>query len=105
MKYFKHVITEDGVKRVRGYNPEGTRTYIPEAPDNMDYDRMLEEVAAGTSTIEEVDDTPVLTYADKRIEAYASLGDQLDMQYHDLMDDTTTWKDHVKAVKDANPKP
>ena len=42
MKYFKHVITEDGVKRVRGYNPEGARTYIPEAPDNMDYDRMLE---------------------------------------------------------------
>ena len=58
MKYFKHVIIEDGVKRLRSYNPEGTTTWIPECVGNTDYDRMLEEVAAGTSTIEEVDDTP-----------------------------------------------
>jgi hypothetical protein len=58
MKYFKHVITEDGVQRVRSFNPEGTSTFIPEAPDNMDYVRMMEEVEAGTSTIEEIDDTP-----------------------------------------------
>ena len=57
MKYFKHVITEDSVKRVRHYNPEGTNICIPETEDNVDYARMLEEVAAGTSTIEEVDDT------------------------------------------------
>ena len=36
--------------------------------------------------------------------APASIGDQLDMQYHDAVDGTTTWKDHIKAVKDANPK-
>ena len=36
---------------------------------------------------------------------YPSIGDQLDMQYHDLVDGTTTWKDAVEAVKDANPKP
>ena len=36
---------------------------------------------------------------------YPSIGDQLDMQYHDLVDGTTTWKDAVKAIKDANPKP
>ena len=58
MKYFKHVITEDGVKRIRSYNPEGTSTFIPEAEDNMDWVRMQEEVATGTSTIEEIDDTP-----------------------------------------------
>ena len=57
MKYFKHVIIEDGVKRLRSYNPEGTTTWIPECVGNTDYDRMLEEVAAGTSTIEEVVDT------------------------------------------------
>ena len=58
MKYFKHVIIEDGVKRVRSFNPEGTRMFIPECVGNSDYDRMMEEVDAGTSTIEEVDDTP-----------------------------------------------
>ena len=57
MKYFKHVIIEDGVKRTRYFQPEETRMCIPEAEDNTDYDRMMEEVDAGTSTIEEVDDT------------------------------------------------
>ena len=47
---------------------------------------------------------PPATYAQKRKDAYGSIGDQLDMQYHDAVDGTTTWKDHVKAVKDANPK-
>ena len=40
---------------------------------------------------------------------YASLGDQLDMIYKDLLagklDTTGTWATHIKAVKDANPKP
>ena len=40
---------------------------------------------------------------------YASIGDQLDMLYHDLvagkLDATGTWATHIKAVKDANPKP
>ena len=37
--------------------------------------------------------------------AYGDLGDQLDMQYHDSVDGTSTWKDHVAAVKTANPIP
>ena len=40
---------------------------------------------------------------------YASFGDQLDMLYKDLdagkLDTTGTWAPHIKAVKDANPKP
>ena len=40
---------------------------------------------------------------------YASLGDQLDMLYKDMvagkLDTTGTWATHIKAVKDANPKP
>jgi|TARA_R100000655_G_scaffold59749_1_gene98128 hypothetical protein len=40
---------------------------------------------------------------------YASVGDQLDMVYKDLLagklDATGTWAKHIKAVKDANPKP
>jgi len=41
--------------------------------------------------------------------AYASIGDQLDMLYKDMvagkLDTTGTWATHIKAVKDANPKP
>ena len=40
-----------------------------------------------------------------RAAAYPSIGDQLDMQFHDLLDGTTTWRDHVEAVKAAHPKP
>ena len=40
-----------------------------------------------------------------RRNAYGDLGSQLDMQYHDSKDGTTTWKDHVEAVKTANPIP
>ena len=40
---------------------------------------------------------------------YASFGDQLGMLYDDMvagkLDTTGTWATHVKAVKDANPKP
>ena len=40
-----------------------------------------------------------------RQKAYPSIGDQLDMLYHDQVDGTTTFKDAIEAVKDANPKP
>ena len=40
---------------------------------------------------------------------YASFGDKLDMLYKDIvagkLDTTGTWATHIKAVKDANPKP
>ena len=40
---------------------------------------------------------------------YASFGDQLDMLYKDIVAGTVTtsgtWATHIKAVKDANPKP
>ena len=40
-----------------------------------------------------------------RRNAYGDLGSQLDMQYHDSIDGTTTWKDHVASVKTENPIP
>jgi|TARA_R110000824_G_scaffold91867_3_gene223186 hypothetical protein len=46
----------------------------------------------------------VRTYGEKRKSAYASTGDQLDMQYWDSVNDTTTWKDHVASVKAQFPK-
>jgi len=45
------------------------------------------------------------TYAEKRRDAYASIGDQLDMQYHDSVNGSRTWLDHIEAVKEAHPKP
>ena len=44
-------------------------------------------------------------YAQYRIDAYPSIGDQLDMQYHDSVDGTTTWADAIAAVKTKYAKP
>ena len=46
----------------------------------------------------------VPTYSELRASAYASLAEQLDMQYHDTMNGTETWLDHIRSVKEAHPK-
>ena len=44
-------------------------------------------------------------YKTARQEAYGSIQDQLDMQYWDGVNGTTTWADHIAQVKADNPKP
>ena len=44
-------------------------------------------------------------YIAARQDAYGSIADQMDMQYWDEVNSTTTWKDHVAKVKSDNPKP
>lgn len=48
---------------------------------------------------------PKTYYRSQRLMAYPSVTDQLDMQFHDLLDGTTTWKDAIMAVKHKFPKP
>jgi len=43
-------------------------------------------------------------YQRVRATAYPSWQDQMDMQYKDLLNGTTTWKDAVAKVKSDNPK-
>ena len=43
-------------------------------------------------------------YKRARQEAYLPIADQLDMQYWDSVNDTTTWVDHIAEVKADNPK-
>jgi hypothetical protein len=49
------------------------------------------------------------SYKSQRRAAYDSVVNQLDMLYKDIvagkLDTTGTWATHIKAVKDANPKP
>ena len=49
------------------------------------------------------------SYKSLRRAAYDSVVNQLDMLYKDIvagkLDTTGTWATHIKAVKDANPKP
>ena len=43
-------------------------------------------------------------YVDGRNAAYPSIEEQLDMQYWDAVNGTTTWKDAIAKVKSDNPK-
>ena len=44
-------------------------------------------------------------YIQARQEAYGSWQQQMDMQYWDSVNGTTTWADHIAQVKSDNPKP
>ena len=41
----------------------------------------------------------------QRDRQYPSIGDQLDMQYWDSLNGTTTWKDAIAKIKADHPKP
>ena len=61
------------------------------------------DTSAKTIEISELIDSQA--FNKQRRLAYPEIGDQLDMIYHDQVDGTTTFKDAIQAVKDANPKP
>ncbi len=44
-------------------------------------------------------------YKYERATAYPSMQDQLDMQYWDGVNGTTTWQDAIATIKTENPKP
>lgn len=44
-------------------------------------------------------------YKRQRAAAYPSIADQMDMQYWDKINGTTTWQDAIAAVKAQYPKP
>jgi len=61
----------------------------------------------GTATISKEDiKTKIqsLSHVAKRRIAYPSIQDQLDMQYHDKINGTTTWQDAIAKVKSDHPK-
>ncbi len=48
---------------------------------------------------------PEKTYAEKRLAEYPSIQEQLDMQYWDMVNGTTIWKDTIDGIKAKYPKP
>ena len=46
-----------------------------------------------------------VAYIDRRASEYKPITEQLDMQYWDKVNGTTTWQDHINEVKAKYPKP
>ena len=73
-----------------------------EVPDDTTYDHyMVNGVVIHRSENEDLREEAIVT----RMDAYGSVGDQLDMMYRDNLNGTTEWKDFVANVKATTTKP
>ena len=66
------------------------------------YDKDEQEVTYDNNAVEALMDANA--YKEARATAYAPLSEQLDMQYWDAINNTETWLDHIRSVKEAHPK-
>ena len=66
---------------------------------------VAEVEAREAQAVKDAEDYAKVKYKDDRSVAYGDIGDQLDMRYKDLLNGTTTWKDHIAKVKSDHPKP
>lgn len=71
------------------------------------YDKDGKEVSINMTDVDA--DFAKIDYKNKRYAQYPNWQEQLDMLYKDIvagkLDETGTWATHIKAIKDANPKP
>jgi len=79
---------------------DGKFMSVPVDPDNRHYAEIVEQEIEIAPYVE-----PEPSWIDSRISAYGSVGDQLDQQYWDGVNDTTVWPDHIAKVKSDYPKP
>ena len=63
------------------------------------------ECTDGLAALQAAWDLEFDSYKSKRRAEFPSQEEQLDMQYWDQVNGTTTWKDSIKAIKDKYPKP
>jgi len=80
---------------------DGKGPYIKEW--NLSISQPTDAELTAAETAADAAEALAAVHASRR-QAYGSVESQLDMQYHDNVDGTTTWKDHVAKVKTDNPK-
>ena len=75
--------------------------WVP-VPDDCTYEHtMINGVAVHRSEVEDLKEEAVVD----RTLAYGGVGQQLDMQFQDIQDGGTRWKDHVANVKATTTSP
>ena len=100
IKLIDAILAIDSSAEVTVRGEDITRIEWPNGnPNNI----TVEQIQAKQAELEAEYDTQ--EYARNRAEAYAELSDQLDMQYWDSVNGTTTWSDHIAEVKALYPKP
>ena len=79
-------------------------TWILKNPDSTSYQKFIKDVAEQGLDIVEGPDVKSPSYAELRMAEYPSREEQFDMQFHDQVNGTTTWRDTIQAIKDKYPK-
>ena len=89
------------------YKDENNEVFAYELDGSQDHLITSDMVKLSDAAVEELLTPEVLpepTYEELRSVAYPSIQDQMDMQYHDLQNGTSTWEDAINAVKLEYPK-
>lgn len=86
---------------LRSWNPEHSSVYfeIVSRFGQTDYDDVIKREAHQKTLKKEYESAKY-----QRDRQYPEIGDQLDMQYWDSLNGTSTWKDAIAKVKSDNPK-
>ena len=94
------------IVNVKGYESiqiKNTNTSIHGRTGSL-YQQFIQDVAEQGYDIVEGPDIVEPDYATLRQQEYPSREEQFDMQFHDQVNGTTTWKDTIQAIKDRYPK-
>ena len=91
-KAYPSIITIDDSFKTYGLDKDGNKVDVVQSK----VDTARSEIDTAYAAVK---------YQRDRAKAYPSIEDQLDMQYWDKKNGTTTWVDAVAKVKSDNPKP
>ena len=98
-----HAVQWDGSKGEIEYNDGSANATI----DSISaYQSLIDVHTAAAPVIQTKDEflASSASYDSKRQAVYPSMGEQLDMQYWDSVNGTSTWKDAIAKVKSDYPK-
>ena len=96
------VLTFKKIRIGANHNPSNNTTTISSIYDETTEQEINDNFA--TWKQEYLDYQPTATALSNRKKEYPAMVDQLDMQYWDQVNGTTTWKDAISKVKTDNPK-
>lgn len=101
----KYIATNDPNVFENYLGEEFTRTQLEGFLETLAAKDMKSLFATEKKYLVDLDTLVGSGYKEARRIAYPSIQEQLDMQFHDAANGTTTWNDAIQAVKDAHPKP
>ena len=90
------------MKAIHTLYPETAKSKVKSDTEMYAWDKEGKEIELDLDAINNWVDPEEYKY--KRQQEYKPLAEQLDMQYHDVQNDTETWLNHIKEVKAKYPK-